>query len=512
MADELGSLPVAFVAQNPTFYREILASLNNMRLEKQHCDVVFKVGEESFPVHRVVLAASSPYFRAMFASFAESQRAEISLQGVDSLGVSQVLTYFYTGQVKLNHLNFESVFNVVNLWQEPFILGVCEKYLRRELNVSNCLGIYLLTQQYGNLSPDLKSFVEKFVFTHFGEIFGEEEFLILRKEELVKFVSSSKVRVKSEERIFEAVLTWLRHDLRHRASVAFDVLSQVRFGLMNKEYLLGTVLAEEIVQNSEDCTNLVSSILNEKEGTGKLPEVELSKYVYSERERDVLYVFGGLPNANQYTIEGGNSQNSVFHHYPYDSRKPRGHKQTVFLDVALGDSETKELTEIYLAEAEKQLFPAVVMNNAIYALGILVKKFDTSSKNWSSISTNLTDSKSLDVKNSGICVCGNAIYVIGGTSGAKWFDTTTKLWRKMAIPMVERYRPGVCSLSGRVYVLGGCDRTYSECQETVEVYDPAVNKWTFVASMPTARWGPQAVVLNEQIFVIGGKSCKIVVY
>ncbi len=42
--------------------------MNAFRKRGQLCDVVVKVGGREFPAHRVVLAASSDYFDAMFSS------------------------------------------------------------------------------------------------------------------------------------------------------------------------------------------------------------------------------------------------------------------------------------------------------------------------------------------------------------------------------------------------------------------------------------------------------------
>ena len=43
----------------------ILAQINKMRNGEHFCDVQLQVGKETFKVHRLVLAASSPYFAAL---------------------------------------------------------------------------------------------------------------------------------------------------------------------------------------------------------------------------------------------------------------------------------------------------------------------------------------------------------------------------------------------------------------------------------------------------------------
>ena len=48
--------------------KSILTTMNNLRKTNTLCDVMLKVSSESFPAHRIVLAACSDYFRAMFTN------------------------------------------------------------------------------------------------------------------------------------------------------------------------------------------------------------------------------------------------------------------------------------------------------------------------------------------------------------------------------------------------------------------------------------------------------------
>ena len=42
------------------------AAMNRMRLHSQLCDVKLRCGLVTLPAHKLVLAATSPYFHAMF--------------------------------------------------------------------------------------------------------------------------------------------------------------------------------------------------------------------------------------------------------------------------------------------------------------------------------------------------------------------------------------------------------------------------------------------------------------
>ena len=48
--------------------KELLAVFNSLREQEELCDVTLRVGASRILAHRVILAGSSPYFRAMFTS------------------------------------------------------------------------------------------------------------------------------------------------------------------------------------------------------------------------------------------------------------------------------------------------------------------------------------------------------------------------------------------------------------------------------------------------------------
>lgn len=59
------------------------------------------------PAHKMVLAACSPYFYAMFTSFEESKQERITLQGVDHFALSLLVDYVYTSEVHVTEENVQ---------------------------------------------------------------------------------------------------------------------------------------------------------------------------------------------------------------------------------------------------------------------------------------------------------------------------------------------------------------------------------------------------------------------
>lgn len=79
----------------------LLAQMNKMRLHSELCDVRLLVGGRAFQVHRLVLAASGPYFSALFNSaMSEAREEEVHIAGVEADVFESLLEFIYTGRYK----------------------------------------------------------------------------------------------------------------------------------------------------------------------------------------------------------------------------------------------------------------------------------------------------------------------------------------------------------------------------------------------------------------------------
>ena len=77
-----------------------LASFAALRRERLLCDVVVAVGGARFDAHRVVLAAGSGYFRALFTSgLRESAQAVVDVGELDAGAARDAIEFLYSGRL-----------------------------------------------------------------------------------------------------------------------------------------------------------------------------------------------------------------------------------------------------------------------------------------------------------------------------------------------------------------------------------------------------------------------------
>lgn len=63
---------------------------------------------------------------------------------------------------------------------------------------------------------DLASTADSFARSHFAEVVQTEEFMMIPPLQLLRIISDDGLNVHSEERVFEAVLAWVKHDIVNR--------------------------------------------------------------------------------------------------------------------------------------------------------------------------------------------------------------------------------------------------------------------------------------------------------
>lgn len=226
--------------------------MNQLRREGQLCDVTFRIGQETFEAHRVVVASVSPYLRAMFTcGMKESTQDEIELRGIEPQAMAALINYSYTGEVLVTVDNVQDLLPAAGILQLKELKEACCAFLSDHMDTSNCLGI----KQFADLHscPELLKKANRFIVRKFMDITTHEEFLQLPQPVLKEILDNNHLHVDTEMQVYQAFVAWVNHDLEARAPNAFDLFDSIRVSLIPQEFWSQAFRSEPMFQKSQSC-------------------------------------------------------------------------------------------------------------------------------------------------------------------------------------------------------------------------------------------------------------------
>lgn len=239
--------------EQPRMYQQTLLQdgLCDLLENDKFVDCVLKIQDKEFPCHRLVLAASSPFFKAMFLSdLEESKKREIVLKDVEPSVMGMILRYLYTSDINLTEQNVQDIFMVANMYQIPSIFSVCVSYLQEKLVLGNCLAIFRLGLLLD--CPRLALSARDFICERYQVVVRDQDFLQLGPSELGILITSDALNVEREEVVFESLMDWVRHDETNRLKDLPELLHCVRFRLIPVDYFKENVERHQYLRFSQE--------------------------------------------------------------------------------------------------------------------------------------------------------------------------------------------------------------------------------------------------------------------
>ncbi|XP_012272715.1 ring canal kelch homolog isoform X2 [Orussus abietinus] len=464
--------------------------MDAMRRRNLLCDVIL-VADDGMEVlaHKVVLAACSPYFYAMFTSFEERDQERITLLGVDHAALELLVDYAYTAEVHVTEDNVQVLLPAANLLQLTDVRDACCDFLQAQLHPSNCLGIRAFADLHGCL--ELLAHADNYIEQHFSEVVEGEEFLTLASHQVAKLICSDRLTVPSEEKVFECVISWVHSDLEKRQEYLAQLMEHVRLPLLSQEYLVQRVEEEPLLKANLQCKDYL---------------IEALKY---------------------HLLKG--EQKSLFKTPRTKPRQPRGLPKVLLVvggqaPKAIRSVECYDFTEekwYHVSELPTRRCRAglSVLGGRVYAVGGFngslrvrtVDVYDASADQWSAC-------PGMEARRStlGVAVLGNCIYAVGGFDGstglnsAEVYDPRAHEWRMIAPMSTRRSSVGVGVVKNLLYAVGGYDGASRHCLSSVECYNPETDQWKPVPEMSARRSGAGVGVLEGILYAVGGHDGPLV--
>uniref|UniRef100_G3PXU5 Kelch like family member 2 n=1 Tax=Gasterosteus aculeatus aculeatus TaxID=481459 RepID=G3PXU5_GASAC len=519
--------------------RKAFKVMNELRSQSLLCDVTIVAEDVEIAAHRVVLAAGSPYFHAMFTGeMAESRAKRVRIKEMDGWTLGLLVDYIYTAEIQVTEDNVQALLPAAGLLQLNEVKKACCEFLSSQLHPSNCLGIrafadlhacsQLLTQANSyagsRVSHCTTYFHSMLCLTeqHFTEVVGSEEFLNLGMEQVSSLIASDKLTIPTEEKVFEAVIAWVNHDKDVRQEHLAHLMEHVRLPLLSREYLVQRVEEESLIKNSSACKDYLIEAMKYH-----LLPADQRALMKTARTRmrtpaccpKVMVVVGGqapkaIRSVECYDFEG----QRWYQVAELPTRRCRAGRNASMAET------TRPFACLYFA-CVVALPGVVYVGGCVYAVGGFngslrvrtVDCYDPTADRWTSVSS-MQDRRST----LGAAVLNGLLYAVGGFDGSTGLSTIeaynakTDEWFHVLPMSTRRSSVGVGVVNGILYAIGGYDGATRQCLSTVESYNPKSNAWSYIAEMGTRRSGAGVGVLKGLLYAVGGhdgplvrKSCEV---
>ena len=231
----------------------LLSKCAQFREQGEFIDVGLKVGEEVFSAHRIVLAASSDYFHAMFAhGMKESNQEVIELkdESISAAALKIVLDSIYSGDLQVNDENVFEVLVAADHLQVTSVVQQCCGYLQTQFvqlrfDVQTYCQVCIIANRHGLIG--LQESAQRKMASMYKDVCENEEFLShVDADQYTRLLSRDDLSAPSETFVFKSVMLWIKYKKEERMTVAAKVIGAVRLGLVDIRDLIEELNTEEM--------------------------------------------------------------------------------------------------------------------------------------------------------------------------------------------------------------------------------------------------------------------------
>lgn len=513
--------------------------MDDFRRQEILCDTILQVDGQEFPAHKNVLAACSEYFLGLFTSdMKEKHQLEVKLEGFRAFVMNDLLHYIYTGEVEITDENVKELVFAADYLLITSLKDKGSEYLEGILNPSNCLSMRAFSEKFD--CEELMDKSESFILENFVAVSKSEEFLHLCLSEIEKLITLDDVIVETEEQVYEAVVSWVKHDVNNRRENFPRLLSQVRLGCMSKYYIAEYVEKEELVTNNLECTKLLYEAMKSYalHGPQRQPIRDICKTrkCLDSKVDAIITIWGPgdelrsstqcyVPSVNQWY----NLAPMLIPRFSHGAVACEGFIFTVggvslnghLSSMERYDYRTNTWAGVAPMAKEISALGVAELNGSLYAVGgwhrgrplNTVLRYYPNSNIWEAVAP-MTSNRG------GPCVVSDKyLYAIGGKtendnandpfkylSTVEKYDPRTNTWT-MTTPMQVRraYACGV-AVGGNLYVVGGTQDDLYSSHSSCEAFDIENNTWTYIANLCISRALAGIAFVGNHIYVLGGKK------
>ncbi len=457
--------------------------------QDQPPDIMLAAEGQSIPCHRVLLAATSHFFHdKFFTSSGPLEQKRLDIEDIDFDTLTSVVSFIYSGDIELTPENALKLCPASIKLTLPELTHMCENFFlehtsSKDADVSFIIDINRMAKE--NCMKDIANKSWNVMLAEFQEVIESHAFKDMPEHDVVQYIKDDGLNVANEDPVFEAVVTWVKHDPENRKSRFESLLKHVTLPHCSLEFLRDKVKREPLM-TSMGCYERVTGALCQhatalqlkpgtprKGYTGKYSQPNSLIAVCADR---YWVLKDGLPFWIRQRFSTAEK--------PEDSSACMAVDSIVFTGGILDGKPSKQCWKISLQTLQWVRLPD--LNVARYY-------------------------------HSAVCV-GHQIYVLGGRDcdnqplqSVECLDEMTEEWCMTCDMPLQIYSHTAVNYNNHIYVFGGITTNFDLSSNTF-MLDVVSKTWSRKTDLPQECTGGFSFPYKNKIYVHGGTSNYFIIY
>ena len=510
-----------------THVKHLLERVETQRRNDHFCDVTVLVKDKYFKAHKVLLTASSPFFRKLLSSGMKESNEDVIKIELDEATedvMEDVLSYIYTGDVSITDKRAHNLIATADYLLLPGLKTLASDFTEKNLTPKNCIFNFYFAEKYD--CKELKEKACEVATSNFTVVMETEGFLRLQAKEVSDWISRDDIIIGAEEEVLNGIVKWVSYDRGEREAHFTELLHHIYLQSIPADFLLKEIVQEDLFsQNAEFALKFVLDAMKLKSQNSTNGQVPQNYRKCLETYKDGIFVCGGKKALAYFPIEDKWCKlRDAAVDYQSHCLVQWKDKIHIFHEDCNTVGESNAFREYYKPNIDSwgsiqsdhilSINRCVTFKGDLYVLRFKMNSeqkmysYDAKTNGWNEV-----DPPSAVQNNPCVVASDQHLYLIGGKNKVHQclarsirFDPTHNTWEDIGNINEARHSACGAAMNGQVYIAGGLKHHANDIISSCEMYSPMSNEWQLIGCLQKARYNASMVCFEGKLYVLGGKG------